>query len=478
MLDLLISYINFLILSISYIVTKFAFYPPDPPKYKIIKNPVTQEEDIHLLVKDNNNYEIYKPLKTKIIEIEFSKIINDNKSIPILKITPLFHLSICLIFCGGNSGDLGTTFFECYEMSLKFNCIIITFEYPGYGICKDEEIKESEFYKRIQIVYNYVINTLNFKPQNIILCGFSLGTGIVFDLACRKEYPVAGLILISPILSIVRTFYNIKKTKYFDLFNNCDKVKNLRIKTLFIHGNCDTIVPYIHGRILAELMHKEYLYDFLTVKGSNHNDIFKKKHNKKKIFQYINEFIMDCINNNSEFLNLNDIPLKINIFEEKNKDNIDKMNDLRTIESNEKSILNKYEENKTTLSTLENEQDDKKIKAKSSYNFNLYRKLESNNNNILRNDIMKNNRNKYKIFSQEEKEKNYNQSYKNKKIKIFQNNHEKDNLSNYPIKYYHVNIGTNNNPKNKKYNNIRYGNINIAANEKSTTSMYSSTNEL
>ena len=37
MLDLIISYINFMILSVSYIVKIFAFIPPDPPKY-IIEN--------------------------------------------------------------------------------------------------------------------------------------------------------------------------------------------------------------------------------------------------------------------------------------------------------------------------------------------------------------------------------------------------------------------------------------------------------
>ena len=44
------------------------------------------------------------------------------------------------------------------------------------------------------------------------LYGFSLGTGIMFELACKKEYPAAGLILQSPFLSIMRTLYNIKKT--------------------------------------------------------------------------------------------------------------------------------------------------------------------------------------------------------------------------------------------------------------------------
>ena len=93
----------------------------------------------------------------------------------------------------------------------KYNSKYWTFEYPGYGLCKDEEITEGEFYRRIKRIYYFVTKTLKFSPNQIILYGFSLGTGITLDFACKKNYPVAGLILQSPFLSIVRTIYNIKK---------------------------------------------------------------------------------------------------------------------------------------------------------------------------------------------------------------------------------------------------------------------------
>ena len=39
---------------------------------------------------------------------------------------------------------------------------------------------------------------MGYQPQNIIIYGFSLGTGIAFDLACDKNYPNGGVILQSP----------------------------------------------------------------------------------------------------------------------------------------------------------------------------------------------------------------------------------------------------------------------------------------
>ena len=118
----------------------------------------------------------------------------------------------------------------------------------------------------------------------------------------QKNCPVAGLILQSPFLSIVRTIYNIKRTQYFDLFNNCDKAKNLCTKTLFIHGINDSIIPFIHGKILSKLIPKKYYYDFVELKIGDHNNLLKL--NKDIVFQNINNFISDCtslenIDNNS-----------------------------------------------------------------------------------------------------------------------------------------------------------------------------------
>jgi hypothetical protein len=93
----------------------------------------------------------------------------------------------------------------------------------------------------------------------------------------------------SPFLSIIRTIYNFKKTYYFDLFNNCDKAKKCKSKIYFIHGDKDSIVPYIHGRILSKLIPQQFLYDFYTVHGANHNDILKFA--KNQIYDNIKNFI-------------------------------------------------------------------------------------------------------------------------------------------------------------------------------------------
>ena len=77
MLDLIISYINFLILSVAYIVKKFVFRPPKPPKYKIIKQTINnkgkieEKENIFFLMESKENNLYYKQLRPKKLNIEY-----------------------------------------------------------------------------------------------------------------------------------------------------------------------------------------------------------------------------------------------------------------------------------------------------------------------------------------------------------------------------------------------------------------------
>ena len=299
MLDLVITYINFIILSIKYIIKKILFQPPKPKLYKIIEDSIDSKINYEIYIK-NSNFKKYHKIKRKVqLEIEFQKIPdNYNNHIPLFIFKPTLSLhNACIIYCHGNSCDIGTAFNECCGLAKLTKYIIVCFDYPGYGIYENIEPNEKNIYESIRLVYKFVNEQLKFDENSIIVYGFSLGTGVAFDLACSKNYNFGGLILQSPFLSILRTIYNMQKTRFFDLFNNCDKAKLLNIKTLFIHGNNDKIVPYIHGRILANLIPKNKLYKFHTIDGAGHNDILSPK-NIVNLSEKIKEFIEHCLNFN------------------------------------------------------------------------------------------------------------------------------------------------------------------------------------
>lgn len=364
MLDLLITYINFFILSIKLIVKKILFQPPNPKSYKIVEN---KKGNYEIYIK-NNNFKFYHKIKKRVqIDIQFIKIPDKhNNNIPTFIFKPTFCLhNACIIYCHGNSCDIGSNFNECCDLSKLTKCIVMSFDYPGYGIYDNIEPNENNIYESLQLIYDFAKEKLKFDENSIIIYGFSLGTGVAFDLACNKNYNFAGLILQSPFLSIYRTIYNTKKTKYFDLFNSCDKAKMLKIKTLFIHGNKDGIVPYIHGRILSKLIPKNKLYSFQTIDEAGHNDIFSAK-NLISLSEIIKDFIEQCCNNkfkdnkttkNKKINNINynfDVNHTINNSFSKFK-NVNKLfnttiNEPRNVDINENEIENKsFSENNSAF---------------------------------------------------------------------------------------------------------------------------------
>ena len=292
MLDLIISYINFFIIAVNYVIKFLTFQPPTPPGYIIEKT--RNKKEIFFII-ENDKQISYERKVFKDIDIEYVYL-NNNKFLKseFLILKPKNNYPICIIYCHGNCGDLGYGLYDCYQIAKYTNCLLLCFEYPGYGTFRKIKIAESKLYLSIQKAYLYAKNTLKFPTKNIFVYGFSLGTGIALDLACNKNFPVSGLILQSPYLSIMRIIYDIKKTFFLDIFPNCDKIKNLKTKTLFIHGTEDNVIPYIHGRILAKLMPDKYLYQFLSVKDGGHNNLFIDNKDKENIFEKIKEFISFC----------------------------------------------------------------------------------------------------------------------------------------------------------------------------------------
>ena len=76
---------------------------------------------------------------------------------------------------------------------------VIAMEYSGYSIYKGETSSETIKADSIHL-YDYIVNTLGFREENIIIMGRSIGTGIALEWM-QKVKPGA-LVLISPFASI------------------------------------------------------------------------------------------------------------------------------------------------------------------------------------------------------------------------------------------------------------------------------------
>ena len=334
MLDILFSFYHLLVLTIKSFISIFVFRPPDPQGYKLIKKGTDiNKEDIVFLC--NIKQKQYKSINFSPIEYSYIKIPDDlnNTYIPIIVIRPNNHFNVCIIYSHGNSGDIGTCYLEALSLSINTFCCVISYEYPGYGECKKILLNEENVYYNIIKTYEYARDTLKFRPEQIVLYGFSLGTGVSFDLATRLNFPIAGLILQAPFLSILRTMYNIKVSQFFDFFCSVDKAKKISCPVMIIHGNKDRIVPYVHGRILAKLIPSQFLFEFVTVNGADHNNAFKI--NKDYIYKKIRDFLGYCT--------------KVNFKEGENEEEKDNNNISR---SENKNNMHKYDNETQNLNEI------------------------------------------------------------------------------------------------------------------------------
>ncbi|XP_050880043.1 uncharacterized protein LOC127083751 isoform X2 [Lathyrus oleraceus] len=160
---------------------------------------------------------------------------------------------------------------SCVELKLKlitFHLFSLSdrYDYSGYGQSSGKP-SETNTYADIEAVYKYLEENYGAKQEDIILYGQSVGSGPTLDIAARLPQ-LRAVILHSPILSGLRVMYPVKKTYWFDIYKNIDKIPLVKCPVLVIHGTADEVVDCSHGKRLWELCQQKY--EPLWLKDGNH----------------------------------------------------------------------------------------------------------------------------------------------------------------------------------------------------------------
>jgi len=152
-----------------------------------------------------------------------------------------------ILFLHGNAGTLNNRIYKLnFLRDLGYNYLAISWR--GFSDNSGDPTEEGLYEDA-----NSAVSWLNQKGisfDKIILYGESLGTGIAIEISQNKDY--AGLILESPYTSIIdmgKLNYPFLPIKLIlkDKFNSKEKIKNIKIPTLVMHGKKDTIVPFYMG---------------------------------------------------------------------------------------------------------------------------------------------------------------------------------------------------------------------------------------
>ena len=134
---------------------------------------------------------------------------------------------------------------------------VLTVDYWDNGKRKPRLADESRLYQNAEAAWQYLTDTKQISPQDIIICGESLGGAVAMDLAV-KQPNAAGLIVQSSFTSMVDRIKQLHPPlKIFPLeliirqrFDSIDKVSSLKMPVLFLHGTADSIVDYKMSREL------------------------------------------------------------------------------------------------------------------------------------------------------------------------------------------------------------------------------------
>ena len=179
------------------------------------------------------------------------------------------HGKKAILRCHGNAEDAANSLFALRYLARR-GFTVACVDYPGYGL-SDGTPDEEGCYRNVHRLYDWLVENRGFKPEDIIVDGFSIGSGPATELAATK--PVGGLVLEAPFLSAPRVVTRIRILP-IDPFPNIQMIKNVKCPVLVIHGTDDSVIPHRHGKELFELANDPK--HFIPVEGANHNDLVLK----------------------------------------------------------------------------------------------------------------------------------------------------------------------------------------------------------
>ncbi|XP_061374029.1 uncharacterized protein LOC133316310 isoform X1 [Gastrolobium bilobum] len=239
----------------SSMAAKFAFFPPNPASYKLVRDELTGLLVLSLFP-HRENVEILKLPTRRGTEIVGMYIRNPMATSTIL-------------YSHGNAADLGQMYELFIELSIHLRVNLMGYDYSGYGQSSGKP-SEQNTYADIEAAYKCLEESYGTKQEDIILYGQSVGSGPTLDLAAKLPQ-LRAVVLHSPILSGLRVMYPVKRSYWFDIYKNIDKIPLVNCPVLIIHGTSDEVVDCSHGKQLWELCKEKY--EPLWLKGGNHCDL-------------------------------------------------------------------------------------------------------------------------------------------------------------------------------------------------------------
>jgi pimeloyl-ACP methyl ester carboxylesterase len=165
-------------------------------------------------------------------------------------------LDRCLIYLHGSALNIEANITHARRFHhMGFSVFLVS--YRGYGKSDGTFPTEGQVYSDAQAAWTYLVEQKGIDPEAIFIYGHSLGGAVAIQLALNNP-AAGGLIVEAAFTSIADMARRIPKYRIFPIdlivherFDSIEKVGQLQIPVLYIHGTDDKLVP-------SEMSHELY----------------------------------------------------------------------------------------------------------------------------------------------------------------------------------------------------------------------------
>lgn len=164
-----------------------------------------------------------------------------------------------IVYSHGNAEDLLACSQFIRELSEYTQMDVVSWDYSGYGLNPVDRFERSVEGVNLSLktIIEYFVQQKGYMLENIVLWGYSLGTGPTIGVAsrlCKDGKLPGGVILFAPyssILDVVRDHTHPKVAEQFtERWDSKESIKHVTCPVLLMHGQSDGMIPCKHSQTL------------------------------------------------------------------------------------------------------------------------------------------------------------------------------------------------------------------------------------
>lgn len=195
-----------------------------------------------------------------------------------------------ILYFHGRGANLSSDWDDVIENFLSKNHDVLIMDYRGFGKSRGA-LSEQAMLSDALLIYEKAKES--YHPNNIVIYGRSLGTGIATYVASEKSSS-SCLILEAPYISIIHVASNqfsfVPKTIFsyvlkYHLTTNV-WMEKVKIPTFIFHGKKDRLIPLEHSQMLKKI--DENLIDLTILEQGSHNNLIYLEGYQEKLEVILN----------------------------------------------------------------------------------------------------------------------------------------------------------------------------------------------